>query len=69
MSKHPSAHAPSGPGASTGYTDATETVFRRALEQLAKALPAHHAALARLVDEGRFHDIDAVEAVLEGGAR
>ena len=49
------------------YSEATELAFRSALLQLATSLPEHHHALARLVDEGQFHDVEAILAVLEGG--
>jgi hypothetical protein len=53
----------------THYTDATEATFRLALKKLETELPNHHAALVLLVDEGRFHLIDAIDGVLaEGGA-
>jgi len=47
------------------YTDATERTFRQALMSLEKTLPTHHDALAVLVDEGRFDDVEALIALLE----
>ena len=51
------------------YTDATDQSFRAALDALEKTLPAHHAALATLVDTGRFDDVDAIVALLEAGGK
>lgn len=51
------------------YSEATERTFRAALEKLEASLPEHHAALAELVDVGKFDDIDAIVAVLEKDAR
>lgn len=48
------------------YPHPTETTFVRALATLAKSLPAHHAALAALLVEGRFHEPEAILAVLQG---
>ena len=62
MSK-PTKGAPTRPA---HYTTATEETFRRALASLAKTLPDRHAELTALLDAGRLHDIDAIQAVLEG---
>jgi hypothetical protein len=69
MSKKPPIDAARSTGAPTLYTEATEKVFRGALTQLAKTQPDRHVDLTRLLDEGRFHDADAIEAMLEGGGR
>ena len=50
------------------YPQPTEAAFERALAALAKDLPGRHAALSALLTDGRFHDVDAIVAVLEGGA-
>ncbi len=50
------------------YPQPTETAFAKTLKALEKSLPKHHAALVTLLEEGRFHDADAVVAVLEGDA-
>lgn len=54
------------PRAST-YSDATHRTFKAAVRSLEKDLPEHHAALADLVDQGRFHDFDAIVAAIGGG--
>jgi hypothetical protein len=49
------------------YSDATLRTFKAALRSLEKDIPEHHAALAELVDQGRFHDFDAIVAAMGGG--
>ncbi len=48
------------------YPKPTEATFSQALTLLEKSLPEHHAKLASLLAEGRFHEVDAILAVLEG---
>jgi hypothetical protein len=50
----------------SSYSDATSRTFDAAVRRLEKALPQHHAALAELVDQGRFHDFDAIVAAVGG---
>jgi hypothetical protein len=59
---------PAASARTLAYSDATAAIFRTALAALAEKLPAEHAALAALLEEGRLHDPVAVEAVLRGGA-
>lgn len=49
------------------YSDATLRTFKAAVRSLEKDLPEHHAALADLVDQGSFHDFDAIVAAIGGG--
>lgn len=65
MSKVSSPSAPSR----AKYSDATERTFRGALKKLEATLPDHCAGLGALVDAGRFDDLTAIVAVLEGGSR
>lgn len=51
------------------YSEASERVFRAALESLSAKLPEHHQALLALLEAGKLHDADSLQAVLEGGAR
>ncbi len=62
MSNPPKGGAP----APAHYTDTTVRTFEAALTALEKSLPEHHAALAKLLENGRIHDVEAIRAVLEG---
>ncbi|MBL9021833.1 MAG: hypothetical protein JNL21_06510 [Myxococcales bacterium] len=53
-------------GAPAHYPKPTEATFSQALKLLERSLPGHHAKLASLLADGRFHDVDAILAVLEG---
>ena len=54
-----------GAPAPSHYTDTTRRTFEAAVTALEKSLPEHHGALAKLLDSGRIHDVDAIRAVLE----
>lgn len=51
------------------YSEATEKVFRRALEDLEKRLPDQHVALVALVESRTFHDAAVLERLVVGGAQ
>mgnify|MGYP001370486742 CR=1 FL=1 len=55
-----------GAPAPSHYTDTATRTFETALKALEKSLPEHHEALAKLLESGRIHDVDAIRAVLEG---
>lgn len=48
------------------YSDTTARTFEAALGSLKKKLPEHHDGLARLLENGRIDDVDAILAVLDG---
>jgi hypothetical protein len=50
----------------THYTQPTEDTFERAVEALRRKMPDHQAALVALLVEGKFHEPDAIVAVLAG---
>ena len=61
MSNPPKGGAP----APSHYTDTATRTFETALKVLEQSLPEHHGALAKLLESGRIHDVDAIRAVLE----
>ncbi len=55
-----------GAPAPAHYSDTTARTFETALGSLKTSLPEHHAGLARLLEDGRIDDVDAILAILDG---